>query len=708
MIAWIALAFLATESPDPSDPAATDSLAGLHAGVSTDSARPPSPGEPPRMLDSTRAPSGTVTVRGHKRAAASVGQSERVLSGTALLASRGGSLAEALDRLPGVGSLKTGTVAKPMVNGLHSQRLVVVEDGIRLEGQSWGAEHAVESDPSRAQRVTVVQGGSSVRHGRGAIGGVIVIEPPPTDHQKLSGEWTGSLRSNGPNAGSSLHLSSPFPSLSDWAWAGTIAYRASGDRSAADGVLPNTALREGSWSALLERKGSYLTAQASHGVFWQHQGILASSHVGNLSDLQTALAKGSPPDTASWKWDVGRPDQKVRHDVSRLRLVADAGGWKWSALAGWQTDRRREWDLHRPIDSRLAALDLPEIDYALETTTLDLEADPKWTGMWGWKAGVQGMRQENEYLGRAFVPNFRSQGAGAWSVWTFQQDAWSTDAGARADVQTLDIWRRTGGRVLHWNDLWIAPSLSLGWRWSPRQDLTIRSSLATGWRSPGAVELFADGLHHGVAAIERGDSTLGAEQSATAQVSVSKASNSVQIQGSLWITRIEDFIFLRPDPTPRLTVRGAFPSFSYVSDAAWLSGGDLSATITLAPALEVLVSGSALRARDGDDQPIAFVPSGRLRAGLDWIPLRHSERSFRVGPRVEWIPPTESVPGDYAPAPVQAWLLGMEASGTWNLWNLSMSGANLANATWRDPSDRLRYFAAQSGIDFRLALSRKI
>ncbi|MBK8803229.1 MAG: TonB-dependent receptor [Fibrobacteres bacterium] len=660
----------------------------------------------PRLLDSTRAPATTVTVRGRRRASSSVGQSERALSGEALLSSRGGSLAEALERIPGVVSLKTGTVAKPMVNGLHSQRLVVVEDGIRLEGQSWGAEHAVESDPSRAERLTVIQGGSSVRHGQGAIGGVLVIDPAGADHEGFSGRWTGTVRSDGPIGGSSLHLTGPIPRMEGWAVGGTLALRAGGDRSFAEGTLPNTALREGSWSALLERKSESLEIQASHSVFWQHQGILSSSHVGNLSDLHTALAKGSPPDTAAWKWDVGRPDQKVRHDVSRLRLVADVGGWKWSALGGWQSDRRREWDLHRPIDSRLAALDLPELDYSLETATYDLEADPRWTGSWKWKAGTQGMRQENEYQGRAFVPNFRSQSAGAWSVLSLHRQTWSADAGARADVQSLDIWRRLGERVVHWENLWVSPSFALGWRWNPSSDLTLRSSLASGWRSPSAVELFADGLHHGVAAIEKGDSTLGAEQSVTAQASFSKVSTSLQIHGSVWVNRIQDFIFLRPDPTPRLTVRGAFPSFSYVSDVAWLSGADLSATVVLVRWMEFVASGSLLRARDGDDQPIAFVPSGRLRAGLDWIPLRQSERSFRAGPRVEWIPPTESVPADYAPAPRQAWLLGMEAFATWEPWSISVRGANLANSTWRDPSDRLRYFAPQSGRDLSLVISR--
>jgi iron complex outermembrane recepter protein len=672
-------------SPDPSATTLTDSAQHEQAL--------------PRILDARSAPSRTTTVRGARRHAASVGQAERVLAGSELLAAKGGSLAEALERIPGVSSLKTGTVAKPMVNGLHSQRVVVVEDGIRLEGQSWGAEHAVESDPSRADRISVVQGGASVRYGQGAVGGVVVLDPAPLDHVRTGGEWAGSLRSNGRQAGSSLRLSGPLPGHPAWAWGGSLALRASGDRSHPDGVLPNTALREGSWSAAVEHAGEHLAVQISHAVFWQHQGILSSSHIGNLTDLRTALAIGSPPDTATWRWSVGRPDQSVRHDVSRLRLQGDHDTWRWCALVGWQDDRRREWDLHKPINSGLAALDRPELDYNLRTGTLDLEAEPRLDGIWQWRTGLQGTHQENEYGGRAFVPNFRAVGGGAWSVLALRRASWSMDAGLRADLQGLDTWRRVAGEIVHRERSWVAPSWSLGWSWRPAERWTWRAGLSSGWRAPSAVELHADGLHHGVAAIERGDSTLRRERSVTAQTSLSAKTEFVELHLAAWATRIEDFVHLRPEASPRLTIRGAFPSFVYTASNAWLAGSDVSATVPLGRSCEALVSGSAILTRDGGGDPIPFSPASRLRSGVDWIPSRSPGRLLRIGPRVEWIAATDPVPDDYAPPPGQALLLGMEGVAEFGPWKVSLRGSNLANAAWRDPSDRLRYFAPQPGID---------
>ena len=653
----------------------------------------------PRFLDSTSAPARTTTVRGARRQAASVGQSERTLSGGELLAAKGGSLAEALEKMPGVASLKTGTVAKPVVNGLHSQRLVVIEDGIRLEGQSWGAEHAVEADPARAARVSVVQGGASVRWGQGAMGGVVVLESAPLDHERTGGEAASHLRSNGLQTGGWLRLSGPLPRYPSWAWGATGALRASGDRSHPGGVLPNTALREGSWSAALERTGEAVAIQASHAVFWQHQGILSSAHIGSLSDLRTALAKGSPPDSAPWNWSVGRPDQSVRHDVSRLRLQGNHEFGSWSALVGWQDDRRREWDLHKPIDAGLAARDAPELDYTLRTGTLDLEAAPRLDGIWQVRAGAQGMRQENEYAGRAFVPNFRAQGAGAWTVLAARRGGWSADAGLRADLQLLDTWRRVAGEIVHDRRSWWAPSWSLGAAWHPVPAWTLRAGLSSAWRAPSAVELFADGLHHGVAALERGDSSLGAERSLTAQVSTAGKTESVEAHASAWVTRIEDFVFLKPDGTPRLTVRGAFPSFSYAADRAWLAGADLSLRIRLGPFWNAVGTGSALLSRDGGGDPIPFTPASRLQAGCDWIAARSKDLHLRIGPRLDWILATDPVPGDYASPPEAAWLVGAEARLEVGPWSLVLRGTNLTDATWRDPSDRLRYFAPQPGIE---------
>ncbi|HYH13961.1 MAG TPA: TonB-dependent receptor plug domain-containing protein, partial [Flavisolibacter sp.] len=100
------------------------------------------------------------------------------LAGKELEETKGRSLAEALSKINGVTLLQTGTtIAKPVVHGLHSNRLLTINNGIRQEGQQWGNEHAPEIDPFIANRLTVIKGVDELRYGSDAIGGVILVEP---------------------------------------------------------------------------------------------------------------------------------------------------------------------------------------------------------------------------------------------------------------------------------------------------------------------------------------------------------------------------------------------------------------------------------------------------------------------------------------------------------------------------------------------------
>ena len=107
-------------------------------------------------------------------------QTSSELSGVELDAGRGLGLGESLKRLSGVSTLNTGaTISKPVIQGLHSNRILIFNNGVRLEGQQWGNEHAPEVDPFTAERITVVKGAASVRYGADALGGIILLEPKP-------------------------------------------------------------------------------------------------------------------------------------------------------------------------------------------------------------------------------------------------------------------------------------------------------------------------------------------------------------------------------------------------------------------------------------------------------------------------------------------------------------------------------------------------
>src|SRR2546421_9223133 len=88
------------------------------------------------------------------------------------------SLAHALASLPGVSALTTGQqIGKPVIRGLTGPRVLVLEDGSRLEDYSWSDEDGPSVDARLAQRVEVIRGPASVLYGSDALGGVVNVIP---------------------------------------------------------------------------------------------------------------------------------------------------------------------------------------------------------------------------------------------------------------------------------------------------------------------------------------------------------------------------------------------------------------------------------------------------------------------------------------------------------------------------------------------------
>jgi iron complex outermembrane receptor protein len=71
-------------------------------------------------------------------------QSLSVVDRSSMLKNGNASLMRTLENVPGVSSISTGMgVSKPVIRGLSFNRVVVAENGIKQEGQQWGADHGL-------------------------------------------------------------------------------------------------------------------------------------------------------------------------------------------------------------------------------------------------------------------------------------------------------------------------------------------------------------------------------------------------------------------------------------------------------------------------------------------------------------------------------------------------------------------------------------
>lgn len=82
-----------------------------------------------------------------------------------------GNLMQAMANIPGVQAMDIGVgTSKPMIRGMGFNRIVVLENGVKQEGQQWGADHGLELDAFNVDAVNVLKGPSSLLYGSDAMG----------------------------------------------------------------------------------------------------------------------------------------------------------------------------------------------------------------------------------------------------------------------------------------------------------------------------------------------------------------------------------------------------------------------------------------------------------------------------------------------------------------------------------------------------------
>ena len=104
-----------------------------------------------------------------------------IISPQVLRATASTNIIDAISHQPGVSQLTTGgSISKPIIRGLGYNRVVVMSEGVRQEGQQWGDEHGVEVDGSSVGSIEILKGPASLMYGSDAMAGVVIMHAQPT------------------------------------------------------------------------------------------------------------------------------------------------------------------------------------------------------------------------------------------------------------------------------------------------------------------------------------------------------------------------------------------------------------------------------------------------------------------------------------------------------------------------------------------------
>lgn len=652
----------------------------------------------------------------------------------------GKSLGESLKAVAGVNALQVGpAIFKPVIHGLHSQRILILNNGIRQEGQQWGIEHAPEIDPFIASEITVVKGAEAVRYGADAIGGVIIINPPSLHNKAhaFGGEINTGFMTNSRMAFLSGMVEGELSKSKPWSWRLQGTAKRGGDFTAPDYVLSNTGVRELDFSGSLGYKGDERSLEIYMSSFNSTIGILRAAHTGNLNDLQSSIESGAPWYVAPFSYDINNPKQKINHQLLKIQASQKIKGvGELRVLYGGQYNQRREFDIRRGGRS-----DRPALFMKLFSNVLDVSLDhdhPRHSGSIGINATYKQNINETEETGiRPMIPDYRLFSSGLFLIEKVRKRNWLFEAGVRYDFQQLNVLAFTTTNEL------VKPSFnfhylsgSLGATFYISAHARLNTHLGVSSRPPHVSELYNEGLHHGTAAIEEGlmrpNSALLTDQALIRKETSTKWITSLQVGGerlsadfSVYINSIDNYVFLRPIAS-RLTIRGYFPVWQYEQTDAILKGADISLNWHLSRKIKYAGKFAYIHGEDATRSDVLiFIPPITVANALTYttdvgklkdffvqvsIPtvLKQTRAPITIYPRD--IPDyTGERVYDIAPAPAGYTLvnveLGIKVPVKENTLSISFAGENLGDVSYRNYMNRLRYFADDVGRTFIIRLN---
>lgn len=660
----------------------------------------------------------------------------------------GKSLGESLKDIAGVNTIQSGPgIFKPVIHGVHSQRVLMLNYGIRQEGQGWGAEHAPEIDPFIASDIVVIKDASAIKFGSDAIGGVIIVNPPELpERAEPGGTFNTVLQSNGRSATVSGMLEGGIKGHDGWGWRIQGSGKKAGDFQTPNYYLTNTGIREANFSAA----AGYHKETKGFDVFFSHfqteMGVLKGTSISNLDDLVAAMERDVPEYTRGFSYSLGEPRQDVAHNLLKVNGHVRTRTGDWTVKYGFQTDHRREFDVR--IGQRS---DIPSMNLQLNTQTLDGEWETLHSEKRTISVGINTLFQQNKNIPGTqripFIPNFNNASAGVFGVTKLYLDDWTLDLGARYDfrhyaVKGYDYKNTYYGTSFDFHNVSATAGASI----QAGRNQTLNLNISSSWRPPHVAELYSVGTHQSAAAIEYGllvnDSTnevmdidqihFRTEQAVKFVTSYEKRWQNFTLDLSPYVNDIFNYIYLRPVGITK-NIRGVYPYFRYAQTNALFLGADVTGAWQATKTLKVIPKISLLRASDQTNNDyLSFIPSNKYEVILRYErPTLASFRNFYIESRATYVAKQRRAPKvitvrqikdaqdqdvafnaegsnfDFMTAPEGYFLwdlsAGIAIKGKNVQYDFRVASQNTLNQAYREYTNRFHYYADELGRNIVLA-----
>ncbi len=534
----------------------------------------------------------------------------------------GGSLMKTIERLPGVSTIDIGSgQSKPVIRGLGFNRIVVVENGIKHEGQQWGADHGLEIDQFAVDKLEVIKGPSSLIHGSDALGGVINVKQNSIPiHNSVGGTIDLIGKTNNDLIGTSFSVYGRKNWLFVDVRATLLDY--------GDYKIPTDSIDIYSYKAALhnnqlrntagEEKNLHFTIGIIQPEFqskffisnvFGKSGFFANAHGLEPRNVDTDVHDKSSR-------DILFPFQEVNHFKIVNQSQWKKGKFKLELDLGFQRNFRQEWskyvshgymppvfpdnlsfnaDLERRFDKYIYTGNLLTRYSFNEKTTFTV--------------GINAGYQDNDINGRGFIiPAFKQLNTGVFLLAKYEfDDINMLQLGVRYDYSkikteryfdwfqspvvnnndtTYEYLQRAGQLEKSFNNI----SWSVGYNYN-REKVSFKANIGKSFRMPIAKELAANGVNYHNFSYEAGDPDLSPEISYQFDLGLEYHIKKFAIGATPFVNYFTNYIYLNPSSDYDRLYGNGNQVFYYTQSEVFRYGGELHAHYQLLKSIKLGVIG---------------------------------------------------------------------------------------------------------------------
>jgi len=508
------------------------------------------------------------------------------------------TLTEAITHVPGVSQLSTGVgITKPVIRGLHGNRILTIIEGFRFDNQQWQDEHGLGLSDTGIRDVEIIKGPASLLYGSDAMSGVLnLVDEKPAPVDKTVSDLNMRIDSNtlGLNADAGIKGGSE-----SFHWKARLGGDSHADYiDGEDERVPNTRFN-----------GFNLKTNA---------GIVRKNLVSNLNYHFSFYQFGVVEQNEAKKKDgkeeerFGREMEEAYHQVNYHLITTQntlfVGASQIKVDAGAHLNNRQEQE--GPEEQELGNLNMQLNTYSVNTRYVS----PTF-GNSQLSTGVQANIQANTNSGsRVIIPDANISEVAAYGFLRHELSPLVIEEGIRFNNYHIKTEERgipdSMGYMPVIEETYHPLTGSVGIVYNLTRNFQFKANFAMGYRAPNLAELASNGLHEGTLNYEIGNSDFKNEKNREADLGVHYGSSFFSFDASVFRNDFDHYIFLSPTDE---YIKG-YRVYRFLQSDAVLRGGEVS--LTWSPPtlrwLELHSTFSGLVGKLSNDSYLPLMPANKM------------------------------------------------------------------------------------------------